>query len=386
MLTALAAIGPVAMNIFLPSIPGMSAVFQTETATVQMALSLYLGALAVAQLFVGPISDQVGRRPLVLWGLVICIGGSLVCILAPTIEFLILGRVCQAVGACTGLVMGRTMIRDMYGLDKAASMIGYLTMIMVLAPMVSPYLGATLDEAFDWRGGFVLVLTMALVMLLISGAILGETHRGPYVRASFAPMFAAFWMLLRQARFSRHALQISLSSGAFFAFIGGAPHVSQNLMGFSKSDFGLYFMIAGLCYMAGNFVTGRRSEVWGAERLVVLGTGAGLLGGVWLTGCHAADSLTPLTLFAGMGIIAFGNGLCLPSGTASAISADKDRIGAAAGLAGFMQMATGALCSHIAGVIVATSALPLVILMAALTVGGFLVNIIGRMTDKPAGA
>jgi MFS transporter, DHA1 family, multidrug resistance protein len=377
-LIAMSAIGPMALNIFFPSMPGMMEVFDTDYGTVQLALTFYLTALATAQLFVGPISDRVGRRPVVVWGMVVCMTGSIVCIVAPTIEVLIVGRVLQALGACTGLVMGRTMIRDMHGLDKAASMMGYLTMVMVVAPMLSPTIGALLEEAFDWRASFVMVLLLTAAVLAALVFRLGETHKGPYQATSIRLMFGAFGKLLVQPRFTRHAFQISLSSGAFFAFLGGAPYVSIQLMGVTGIEYGLYFMVAGIAYMTGNFITGRMSERWGAERLVLFGTTAGLCGGIELTLAYVTGNFTPVTLFGGMGMIALGNGLCLPSGTAGAISADKNHIGAAAGLAGFMQMATGALSSYTVGVLLSDTALPLVIIMASSVTLAFFGNLVGR--------
>ena len=370
------AIGPMALNIFFPSMPSMMKVFDTDYGTVQFALTLYLTALAMAQLFVGPISDRVGRRPVVLWGMGICMAGSLTCIFAPTIGVLIMGRILQALGASTGMVMARSMIRDMHGLDKAASMIGYVTMVMVVAPMVSPTLGALLEKAFDWRAGFVLVLFVTAGVLAVSVSILGETHKGPYEAAGIGRMLGAFVTLLKQRRFNRHAFQISLSSAAFFTFLGGAPYVSIQLLGMSGVEYGLYFMVASLSYMAGNFTTGRMSERWGSDRLITLGTSVGLLGGLMLALAYVSDHFTPVSLFGCMGMIALGNGLCLPSGTASAISADKNHIGAAAGLSGFLQMATGALASYTVGIMLSDSAFPLVAMMASSVALAFIVNLI----------
>jgi DHA1 family bicyclomycin/chloramphenicol resistance-like MFS transporter len=379
-LIALAAVGPLAMNILFASMPGMVVEFDTTLSTVQWALTLYLFALAFAQLYVGPISDRFGRRPVVLWGMAICAFGSIVCIFAPTIEVLISGRFFQAVGACTGLVMARTIIRDLYGLDKAASMIGYLTMVMVLAPMFAPVIGAYLDESYGWQASFVLVLVMTILVLLVTFAMLGESHHGPYPSVKIGPVVRSFLHLLTLPHFNRHAFQISLSSAAFFAFIGGAPYVSIDLLGLTKVEFGLYFMFGGAGYMAGNFITGKMSERWGAEGMISLGTGFGMLGGGVLTIAYLTGYLSPFTLFGSMGLIALGNGLCLPSGTASAISADKDRIGAAAGLAGFLQMAIGALASYVVGVLLSKyqTALPLVILMTGSVTLAFVGNRIGR--------
>ncbi len=377
-LIVLAAIGPLALNIIFASMPGLIVVFDTDYGSVQLILTLYLTALAVAQLYVGPISDRYGRRPVVLWGMVICVAGTLVCIFAPSIETLVAGRILQAIGACTGLVMARTIIRDLYGLDKAASMIGYLTMVMVLAPMFAPVIGAYLDESYGWQAGFLLVLVLTIFALVVSYFILGETHHGPYQSTNTGQIIRSYVSLLTLPLFNRHAFQISLSSAAFFTFLGGAPYVSIELLGLTKIEYGLYFMVGGLGYMGGNFITGRMSERWGAEGMISLGTGFGMLGGITLSLAYMTDNFTPVAMFGSMGLIALGNGLCLPSGTASAISADKDRIGAAAGLAGFLQMATGALASYVVGVLLSDTALPLVILMTASVALAFFGNLIGH--------
>jgi len=375
-LIAISAIGPMALNIFIPSMPGMMEVFDTSYATVQLALTLYLASLASAQLFVGPMADRWGRRPVALWGMVLSLIGTVICIFSPSIQVLIFGRVVQAIGACTGIVMSRTIIRDMHGLDKAASMMGYVTMVMVVAPMFSPTIGGLLDQAFDWRAGFILVFICIILVLGASVPLLGETHSGPFVAGNIGQMFVGFGKLLKMPAFNRHAFQISLSSGAFFSFLGGAPYVSIQLMGISAAEYGLYFMAGGVGYMAGNFITGRMSERWGAEKLITLGTTVGLLGGAELVITYVSGNFIPQALFGGMALIAFGNGLCLPSGTAGAVSADRDLTGTAAGLAGFMQMATGAGASYLVGILLADTAAPLVIIMATSVTLAFLVNMI----------
>ena len=164
------------------------------------------------------------------------------------------------------------------------------------------------------------------------------------------------------------ALQISFSTAVFFSFLGGAPYVVIELMGGTPVQYGLYFMVTSFCYMSGNFTTGRYSEKWGTERLISLGLGFGLMGGIFLLLLHFSVGLTPISLFAGMGLIAIGNGMSLPTGTASAISSDPTRVGAAAGLSGSMQLGMGALASYLGGAFLSDSVLPMIIIMAVSTV------------------
>lgn len=384
MLVAISTINPLALNIFMPSMPGMVRVFDTDYSTVQLTLTLFLAGIATAQLFIGPLSDRFGRRPIVIYGTALFLVASVVCIYAPTIEVLIVGRILQAFGGCTGMVMGRAIIRDMHGLDKAASMMGYVTMAMVIAPMMAPSVGGYLDGHYGWQSSFVLVLVYGAIVWVFGCFLIGETHKGPYRAENPIRMFMNYGILLSKFKFLKPALQISFSTGAFFAFLGGAPYITIDLMGGTPVEYGLYFMIASVCYMIGNFVTGRMSEKWGADRLVAIGLFCGFCGGLWLVGNFVFENLTITTLFCGMGIYALGNGMCLPSGTAGAISADPTRVGAAAGLSGSMQLGAGAATSYLAGWFLtdSTTALPLVIIMATCAVLAIVVQAGGGWLEK----
>ena len=144
------------MNIFLPSLPNMTAYFETEYRVMQLSVALYLGVNAALQLFIGPLSDQIGRRPVVLGGFVLFLLATLGCIFAPNATVFLVFRMCQAV-VSVGLVLSRAIIRDIHSQDSAASMIGYVTMGMAVAPMVSPAIGGALDAVMGWQGSFWLL-------------------------------------------------------------------------------------------------------------------------------------------------------------------------------------------------------------------------------------
>ena len=140
LLIALATVSPLAMNIVIPALPTMAEDLGTTYGTVQSVITLYLVALAVSQLFLGPLSDRFGRRPVMIAGFIAFVIGSLVCATASSALVLILGRILQA-GGCVGLVLGRAILRDLYDRDRSASLIGYVTMAMVVAPMLAPAIG-----------------------------------------------------------------------------------------------------------------------------------------------------------------------------------------------------------------------------------------------------
>lgn len=352
------------MNIFMPSMPGMMKVFNTSYDTVQFTLTLYLVALAVAQLFIGPLSDRFGRRPIALWGMVVFLIGSLICILAPDVTILSIGRAIQAAGGCAGLVTARTMVRDLYGTNKAAKMIAVLVLAMIIVPIIAPSLGGFLDGIYGWQSGFVVVFIFAAVVLLAAYRYLMETHFTLQGSISISRTLYGFGVLLQNIAFNKFAFQISFSSAAFFAFVGGSPYVMMELMGHSATEYGFYFMAVGVAYMSGNFITTRKSESWGINKLVDLGIYIGAAGGIFLLACYFSGNLNAITLFGAMSIIAFANGLSLPTSVAGAISVDPERIGAAAGLAGFLQISAGAAASFIVGTLLKDNAEPLVFIMA----------------------
>ncbi|MEM9207300.1 MAG: MFS transporter, partial [Pseudomonadota bacterium] len=177
LLIIMTAIGPMALNMFMPSMPGMQEVFDVEYEIVQLTLTFYLAAIAVSQLFFGPISDRFGRRPTVIAGLLCFVLGTIICLFAWSIWSLIFGRIIQGFGGASGLVLGRAMIRDVYSRDKSASMIGYVTMAMVLAPMFSPLIGGVLDVRYGWQSSFLVLLLCGFVTVVLVAMFLPETNR-----------------------------------------------------------------------------------------------------------------------------------------------------------------------------------------------------------------
>ena len=176
LLMAMTAIGPATLNILVPALPGLVTRLASDTGTVQLTLSLYLLSLAAAQLLLGPLSDRFGRRPVVLAGLTLSVVASLAAIAASSIGALIGARVVQAVGASTGIVIGRAIIRDLYERERAAAMIGLVTTAMVIAPMISPLIGGILDTAFGWEAIFLFIAAFSGVVLLWAVLVLPETR------------------------------------------------------------------------------------------------------------------------------------------------------------------------------------------------------------------
>lgn len=367
-LIVLTGLGALSMNVFLPSLPQMAEYFGAEYGVVQLSVALYLGVNAALQLLVGPLSDRYGRRPVMLVGVAIYCLASLGCLWAPDVITFLVFRMVQA-SVVVGLVLGRAVVRDLYPRDQAASMIGYVTMGMAIVPMVGPVIGGALGQAFGWKANFWLLFGAGLVILLLAWADLGETARKGEGR--LRDQFAQYPTLLLSRRFWGYSLSSTLASGAFFAYLGGAPLVGARIFGLEPALLGLFFGAPALGYFFGNFISGRFSVRVGVDRMILWGaliTVAGLSTGL---GLFFLGYKTALVFFGSMTFVGLGNGMVLPNATSGMMSIRPDLAGTASGLGGSIMLAGGASLSALSGVILSQSdqAYPLIYLMLACAIG-----------------
>lgn len=361
-LVLLAGLGALSMNIFLPSLPAMADHFRTDYRLIQLSVALYLGVNAVLQVFIGPVSDRYGRRPVMLASIGIFLLATVGTLLAPTVEVFLAFRALQAV-IVAGLVIGRAVVRDMVPQEEAASMIGYVTMGMAVVPMVGPMIGGALEEAFSWRASFVLLLACGLLTLWLTWADQGETAANR--SASFAEQFRQYPELLASPRFWGYCLTAAFASGAFFAYLGGAPFVGSEVYRLSPAALGFYFGAPALGYAAGNFLSGRYSVRFGINRMVLAGCVLTCAGLAVLLAVELAGPRHPAVFFGFMTFVGLGNGMVLPNATAGMLSVRPRLAGSASGLGGAIMIGGGAALSALAGALLTpgTGPYPLLYLM-----------------------
>jgi len=379
-LIAATALGPLSLNIFIPSMPGLQTAFGADYGTVQLVLTLYLVGLAGAQLVHGPLSDRFGRRPVMLGGLALHLVGSVACLLAPTIGWLIAGRLVQAVGGCVGMVVGRAIVRDRFDRERTASILAYITMAMMVAPMLGPTLGGFLDVWFGWRSSFAFVLAAGVLLSAATFKWLPETLPQPAQGAAFHTILPDFGRLLRQRVFCGYSLQIAGTALSFMAFVGGAPYVTVRLLERPPSDYGLYFIPIAAAYIVANFAAARISPRLGIDRSITLGVLITVVGAVVGVALHLGGPPSMWTYFGPMALIAFGHGFCLPTGFAGAVSVEPRLAGAAAGLSGFLQMSIGAATSFVVGSLMADDAGPMLFAVLVGTLAAAVAHVGGVLT------
>ena len=359
------------MSIFLPSLAAMTAYFDTEYAVMQVSLSGYLAATAILQIFVGPLSDRYGRRPIVMGSLVIFILATLGALFSTTVEAFLFFRILQAAVA-TCMVLGRAIVRDIVPDAQAASMIGYVTMGMALVPMVGPMIGGALEQAFDWHATFVFLVLAGIGTLALVHVDLGETLAKGGM--GFRAQVRSYPELFRSPRFWGYVMCAAFGSGAFFALLGGASFVGTTIFGLSPVWNGIALGAPAVGYALGNFLSGRFSVRLGINKMALIGTGitiAGLGISVLLT---LAGLVHPLVFFGFCTFLGLGNGLTLPNVMAGSISVRPHLAGTASGLGGAIMIGGGAALSQVAGSIltVDSGTLPLQLIMLLTSVLAFL--------------
>ncbi len=381
LLVIMSMIGPLTLNILQPAMPGLVATFETSRDMVQLTLSLFLGTQAFAQLALGPLADRFGRRPVLIWSIGLFVSASLFATFARSIEMLILARIFQAIGATAGLTLGRTIIRDIYDQSSAASMIGYVTMAMVVAPMAAPSIGAVLDTHFGWPAIFGLCATMGMAALALIIPNLPETRPLSIQSATIGDVASRSFALLGKPVFLTYSILSASASAMFFAILGAAPYLVIDVMGLSGASYGLWFIFLSGGYMLGNFTSGSLARTAGTGTLIQLGNIAGIVGALIMVALALVPVLHPAALFLPAMIISFANGLTLPNAIAASIGVDPAAAGAASGLSGAMQMGMGAIATYVAGQMASASTLPVALMVLFFAVAAFLMG--GLTRSKP---
>ena len=362
-LAAVTAIGPLAIHFYLPAIPAVRLDFGIDAPTAQLAFSVTLLTMAVTTLIYGPLSDRLGRRPVLVGGFVLFVVGSGACAIAPNIETLVGARLIQGIGAACSLVIARAIARDLYDLDQLVKVMAYLTMAYVLGPMLAAPVGGVLVDRFGWRSIFVFAAVAGAMILALMVVVLRETHTRPVDAPHRLNALQGYVRLLRIPVFCGYVLQPGFSSGAFFAHATMASILMTGVLQRPASEFGLYFMLFPLGFMAGNFISSRLSGRVPIDVMVFAG------GVIIIAACSslaisiAVLDVTPLGLFLPGFLQTLGQGVSLPNAQTGALSIDRHLAGTAAGITVFSQLFLGAALSMLVGALADGSTWPMTVVV-----------------------
>jgi DHA1 family bicyclomycin/chloramphenicol resistance-like MFS transporter len=355
-LVLMAIIGIVALNMTLPSLAQMAGDFDITYAEASLSISLFMIVTAVLQLLVGPIADIVGRRPVLLVSLGIFLLASLGCALAPNYLIFMIFRVLQGAVIVANL-LSRAIVRDTSAPQEATARLATIGMVTALGPMISPFLGGLLDQAFGWRATYHVFWILGLALLWLCWVDVAETGRAQ--GKTLAQHGRAYAALIRNGKFWSYAMSLGLSVGVFFGFLTGAPLLAAETFGLGPALLGLALGAPPVGFVIGNALSVRLSRHMSVGQLVVAGRVVSVLGlGLamitwWLTGG------TALSFFAFMPFIGLSNGLTLPAANVGAMSVEPDLAGSAAGLSGALMVGSGAVMSYVTGWLLTGAADPL---------------------------
>ncbi|MBV0934244.1 multidrug effflux MFS transporter [Marinobacterium weihaiense] len=347
LLIFIAMASPLALNAFVPAMPDAAQALQTDIGTIQITFTAYLLTLAFGQLISGPLADFFGRRPVLLTGLGLHAAGSLLAALSVGVEWLIAGRVLQALGGSAAMVLARTIILDVHGREGAAGRMGYVVMAIAIAQSIAPALGGYLNLWSGWQSVFYVSVLMGAAVWLLALWRLPETCTERSDSLRLGGIFRRYGDVMRCRQYLGYAVSTTAIASAFYLFVGSAPYLVVDQLGGNSADFGLWFLAVSLAFMLGSFSSTQLARWFSIDRMVLLGNLLSLGGAALLLYGALAAGLSFVGLFVPMALVTFGRGLSQPNAQSAAISCASGSAGTASGLMGFIQLLTGAAIAQL---------------------------------------
>lgn len=366
MLGVFTAFAPLSIDLYLPGMPAMEADFGVSAGVIQQSLSLFFVGLAGGQLLYGPLADRFGRRYPLLAGSLIYLAAGLLCALAPSIEWLLAGRLLQGFGAAAGPVIARAIVRDVYAGRRAAQVMSFVILVMTLAPLIAPVVGGWLTAALGWRANFWALVAFAVICLVMLLMALPETHpaeRRP--RTALRHLFAGYLPILRDRAALAYLGAGGMAFAALFAYVAGSPFVYTRVFGVAESNFGYFFALNVVGLLIGNLVNSRLVMHFGQQIMLtagvlVMATASVSMLVMALAGITEQWLITP-ALFVALGTV----GIIAANTVSGLLDRHPRHAGAASALFGVAQFGLGALSALVVGLVSIGPLLTMTLVMTA---------------------
>lgn len=379
LLAGLLAVTPLSIDMPLPALPGLGQVFAGEVAAAQLVVSVFLLGFAGGQLAYGPLSDRFGRRPVLLGGLGLYLAATVACAAAPSLGWLLAGRLVQGLGACAGPVLARAVVRDLHEGARGARVLSLATMGMSMAPMAAPIVGGLVLLVLDWRGIFGVLAVVGVTLLAGVHRLLGETNLARDSAAVDPGQLArTYATLATDRRFVRYVVTLMAGSVGLFAFISASPFVLVTALGLPPHVFGLCFAAVNVGQLSGALLSARLTVRLGIDRMIAIGLALYVVGGLLMAGLAVAGVRHVAVVVGGMALYQFGNGIVMPNTMVGAIAPFPRTAGAASALAGFLQMLAGATAGMAVGRLHDGTARPMALVIAGAAVTAALAFVLLR--------
>lgn len=369
---ALSAFGPLSIDMYLPGLPSLNQELGGPAWQVQLTLTACLLGLAGGQIVAGPLSDTLGRRRPLLFGLFLYAVASLLCALAPSTPFLILLRLIQGAAGAAGIVIARAIVRDLFVGDEIVRFFSLTMLINGAAPILAPVIGGQLLNFTSWRGIFLVLMVFGIVLLAAVAFNLEESLPVERRRTGgLGETLGAFGILLADRHFVGYALSSGLAFAAMFAYISGSPFVLEDIYHVSPQMFSLIFAINALGIVASSQISGRLVGHVSSRKLLAFGLSGAVAGSLSLLVVVIAN-IGLVGILPAFFIVVASVGFISPNATALALADHPQVAGSASGLMGVSQFIIGAAVSPLVSIGGNGTALPLAIIMSLVSLGGFL--------------
>ncbi len=386
----LSAIGPFAIDMYLPALPAIGQDLSATTGAVQMSLMAFFISVGLGQLIYGPVADMVGRKPPLYFGLALFALGSIGCALAPTVETLIAFRFVQGLGACAGMVVPRAVVRDLHTGNEAARLMSLLMLVFSISPILAPLAGSAVTAFASWRAIFWIVMVAALLGIALLALALDETRPPEQrVESGVGSALAGYWLLLRDRHFLGLVFIGAFGISSFFAYLANSSFVLIEHYGLTPTQYSLAFSVNAVSFFGFSQLNGRLGGMFGLKRVMrvaVTGFAVSVVA-LFLLMASGIDGLAVLigVLFVANGFL----GLVIPTSAVLALDEHGEIAGTASALMGTLQMVTGAVVMAVVGLFLDGTALPMVAGIAACGVIAFTLAQLtlgrrGRVVAAPA--
>ncbi|MCR9176042.1 MAG: Bcr/CflA family multidrug efflux MFS transporter [Alphaproteobacteria bacterium] len=385
-LGALAALGAAAIDMYLPSLPMIESDLAPGSGQAQFTLSAFFVGLGIGQLFYGPASDAFGRRRVLMGGIILYCVASLACAFAGTMEQLIAARFVQALGAASGGVIARAMVRDMFSLNEAARAQSFIALAFSITPLLAPNIGGYILIAFGWRAIFLVLCGFGAVCLFLLMTRVPETlapeNRTPL---RFGVLLRNYRRILRERRSVGCILTGAFAFAGMFTFFAASPFVYIEIYGVPYQHYGLLFAMNVLGIMAANYINTRLVIEKGAMAMLRIGSILSAFGGVLLFVCITFEIGGLVGVVVPMIVVVGSLGFVGANAIAGALDPFPTLAGTTASLFGFSQMMLGAVMGGIVGLMHDGTPLPMGILIGATGVLGLVsyTFLVGGGTRRP---
>ncbi|MSP52456.1 MAG: Bcr/CflA family efflux MFS transporter [Alphaproteobacteria bacterium] len=383
-LATLVAFGPISTDLYLPSLPAIAAAFDRPIGSAQLTLSAFLAGIAMAQLFVGALGDQFGRRPTMLVALVLYFGASIGCAHATSIEELIVYRFIQAFGACGPQVLGRAVVRDLHERAEATRMLGYIGAIMGFAPVLSPFIGGYFVVWFGWAANFWFMAGYSAFALIVVLVFVQETMPSRVETAlDLRAIFVSFGRVLTHREALSFGVPFCFVYAGMFAFFTGSSYIVINILAVPTEHFARYFGAVILGFPIGAFLAGRLSIRFTVESIFFTGIVLAAVSGTVFAALMAIDVVNGWTVVLPMFGYTIAVGLVNPSGIASVLAPFPDIAGKTSALLGAAQMGLSTVASVAVGLLHDGTAMPTANGVAAVGIAALVSHVLVR-SGRPA--